>query len=140
MELNATFFLQLAVFFALLAWLSPVLFDPFLRLFEERERRIVGASEEAKKLVGSAEERTALIAQRTADAQAEARGVLVGLRARAQEREAEIVQAARDKASKRLDAARAELATATEAARKNLHDDARALAGEIAQKVLGRAA
>lgn len=140
MELNATLFLQLAVFFTLLAWLSPMLFDPFMRLFEERERRIVGAAEEAKKLSGSVEERTALIAQRTAAAQAEARALLVTLRARAQEREKEIIAAAREKAAARLDEARADLFEASEAARRNLKDDATALSGDIVKKVLGRAA
>lgn len=140
MELNATILIQFAVFFTLLAWLSPVLFDPFMRLFEEREKRIVGAAEEAKKLVGSAEELTALIAQRTAAAQAEARMVLTNLRAKAQEREAEIVKAAREKAAQRLEEARADLFEATEEARRSLKDDAKTLSANIVEKVLGRAA
>lgn len=140
MELNATFFLQLAVFFTLLAWLSPMLFEPFLKLFEERERRIVGAADEAKKLTGSVEERSALIAQRTAEAQAEARGVLATLRTRALEREKEIIAAAREKAAARLDEARADLFEASEEARRSLKDDAAALSQDIVKKVLGRAA
>ena len=140
MELNATIFLQMAVFFTLLAWLSPMLFDPFLRLFEERERRIVGAAEEAKLLGGAAEERGVLIAQRTAEAQAEARKVLAELRAQAQAKEAQIIAAAREKASLRLDEARSDLFEATEEARRSLKDDAKAISAEIVQKVLGRAA
>lgn len=140
MELNATIFLQMALFFTLLAWLSPMLFDPFMKLFEERERRIVGAADEAKRLAGSAEERTALIVQKTAEAQVEARKVLAELRAKGQEREAQIIAAARDKASVRLDEARADLFEATEEARRSLKDDAKALSNEIVQKVLGRAA
>lgn len=140
MELNATIFLQMAVFFTLLAWLSPMLFDPFMRLFEERERRIVGAAEEAKRLGGAAEEKGALIAQKTQEAQLEARQVLNDLRAQAQVREAQIIAAAREKASQRLDEARADLFEATEEARRNLKDDAKALSADIVQKVLGRAA
>lgn len=140
MELNATFFLQMAVFFVLLAWLSPVLFEPFMRIFEEREKRIVGAAAEAKQLSGSVEERAALIAQRTAAAQADARGVLTQLRTRAQEREREIIAAAREQAAGQLEQARAGLAASTETARKNLRDDANALSSEIVTRVLGRAA
>ena len=140
MELNATIFLQMAVFFTLLAWLSPMLFDPFLRLFEERERRIVGAAEEAKRLGGAAEERGVLIAQRTAEAQAEARKVLADLRLQAQAKEAQIIAAAREKASLRLDEARSDLFEATEEARRSLKDHAKAISAEIVQKVLGRAA
>lgn len=140
MELNATIFLQMAVFFTLLAWLSPMLFDPFIRLFEERERRIVGAAEEAKRLGGAAEERGALIAQKTAEAQADARKVLAELRTQAQAKEAQIIAAAREKASNRLEEARADLFEATEEARRSLKDDAKAISADIVQKVLGRAA
>ena len=140
MELNATYFLQLFLFFALLAWLSPMLFDPFMRLFEERERRITGAADEAKRLMGSADEAAARIAQRTLEAQGEARKVLESLRLKAHERETEIIGAAREKASARLDEARADLFEASEEARRALRDDAKVLAADIVQKVLGRAA
>ena len=140
MELNATFFLQLVLFFALLAWLSPMLFDPFLRLFEEREHRITGAADEAKRLAGSADEAAARIAERTQQAQLEARQVLNDLRVKAAAREAEIIDAAREKASARLDEARADLFESTEEARRALRDEAKKLSSDIVEKVLGRAA
>jgi F-type H+-transporting ATPase subunit b len=139
-ELNATIFLQAAIFFVLLGWLTPTLFDPFLKLFEERERRIVGAAHEAKRLSGSADERALLIEQKTKDAQAEARKVLSELRAKAAEREAEIVAAARSKAGERLEEARADLFETTEEARRALKEQAKGLSGDIAHKILGRAA
>jgi F-type H+-transporting ATPase subunit b len=140
MELNATYFLQLALFFALLASLSPMLFDPFMRLFEERERRIHGAAGEAKRLLGSADEAAARIEKATVEAQLEARKILDRLRVEAHAKEAAIIGAAREKASARLDEARADLFEATEEARRSLRDDARALSAEIVEKVLGRAA
>ena len=140
MELNATFFLQLAIFFVLLCWLTPTLFQPFLKLFEERERRIVGAAEEAKRLSGSADERAALIEAKTRDAQTDARHVLADLRAKALEKEAEIVQQARAKAAERLEEARSDLFEAAEDARRALKEQAKGLSGDIAQKILGRAA
>ena len=140
MELNATFFLQLAMFFALLAWLSPVLFDPFMRLFEEREKRIVGASEDAKRLTGSADDAAQMILVRTQEAQAGARKVLQDIRATAQVREKEIIDAAREEATARIDEARADLFEATEEARRTLRDEAKALSAAIVEKVLGRAA
>ena len=140
MELNATFFLQLAIFFVLLGWLTPTLFQPFLKLFEERERRIVGAAEEAKRLSGSADERAALIEAKTRDAQTDARRVLADLRAKALEKEAEIVQQARAKAAERLEEARSDLFEAAEDARRALKEQAKGLSGDIAQKILGRVA
>jgi F-type H+-transporting ATPase subunit b len=140
MELNATLFLQMALFFALLAWLSPMLFDPFLRLFEEREKRIVGAADEAKRLSGSADEAASMIERRTLEAQADARKVLETHRAKAQAKEAEIIGAAREKASVRIDEARSDLFEATEEARRQLRDEAKKLSSDIVEKVLGRAA
>ena len=130
----------MAIFFTLLAWLSPMIFDPFVKLFEERERRIVGAAEEAKRLTGSAEETASAIEKRTQEAQADARRVLNDFRTQAQAREAEIIRVAREKATARIDEARAELFEASEDTRKKLKEDAKALSNEIVQKVLGRAA
>jgi len=59
---------------------------------------------------------------------------------KAQAKEAEIVGAAREKASTRLDEARSDLFEATEEARRQLRDEAKKLSGEIVEKVLGRAA
>jgi F-type H+-transporting ATPase subunit b len=139
-ELNATIFLQAAIFFALLAWLSPVLFDPFLKLFEERERRIVGAAEDAKQLAGSADESAKKLEEKTREAQNEARKVLASLRAQANEKEQKIITDARAVASAKLDEARSDLFEASEEARRSLKDDAKALSSQIVEKVLGRAA
>jgi F-type H+-transporting ATPase subunit b len=139
-ELNATFLLQLAIFLLLVAFLSPVLFRPFMRLFEERERRIVGAKDEAQALAGSADEKAEIIAQKTAEAQAEARRVLTTLRARAAEREHEILEAAKKAAATRIDDAREELFAQTEHTRASLKTDADKLAAAVVEKGLGRAA
>jgi F-type H+-transporting ATPase subunit b len=140
MELNATILIQAVVVLVLMAWLSPVLFGPLMKVFDERERRIHGAAEEAKRRAGSADEKTALVDQRTKEAQAEARQILTGLREEAQQAEKTMLAKAREQASERLDEARSELFTATEDARRALKDDAARLADQVVQKVLGRAA
>ena len=140
MELNATILIQAAILIGLMLWLGPVLFGPAMRLFDEREKRIHGAADEAKKQLSSAGEKSAVVEQRLQAAQAEARGVLASLREKAQEKERALVESARADAGKRLDAARGELATATDDARKALSSDAAAMADDIVKKVLGRAA
>jgi len=57
MEVNGTIFLQIFIFLTLLLWLSRSLFAPILRLFDERDRRIVGAKEQALTLNSLAEEK-----------------------------------------------------------------------------------
>jgi F-type H+-transporting ATPase subunit b len=140
MEVNATFLLQLALICLLMFFLEPILFRPIMRLFDEREKRIVGAAEDAKRYLGAADEKSALAEQKTAAAQHDARAVLATLRAQGAEREAKLVEDARTAAATRLEEAREQLFDATESARRTLKDDAKKIADEIVAKVLGRAA
>lgn len=140
MEVNATLLLQLAMFLLLLAWLSTFLFSPFLRLYDERERRIEGAAGEAKQLRAGADEKAGLIEARMREAQDEARQILHALRDKATARERTIVEEARAAAQSRIEDARADLFAVTEEVRGTLRDDARALADDIVEKVLNRAA
>jgi len=139
-ELNATIFIQAVILIALMLWLSPMLFGPALRLFDERDKRIHGAAEETKRQLSSASEKSVVVEQRLQAAQAEARGVLAGLRDKAQQNERTLIETARADAGKRLDGARAELFTATDEARKALEADAAAMADDIVKKILGRVA
>ncbi len=140
MELNATVLIQAVIILVLMAWMSPVLFGPLMKVFDERERRTHGAAAEAEKYLGAADEKTAYVEQKTKEAQARARTVLTSLREKAQEAERAHLAVAREKAAVRLDQARTELSTATNDARTALKGDADAIANEIVQKVLGRAA
>ena len=139
MEVNATLLLQLALFLLLLAWLSTFLFSPFLRLYDERERRIEGAAGEAKRLRRGAAEKADLIDARMRDAQEEARKILQSLREKGMAKERAIVEDARAAAQGRIDDARADLFAVTEEVRGTLRDDARALADDIVAKMLNRA-
>src|SRR4051812_5295939 len=49
-DLDLTVVGQMALFVFLMIVLKPVLFDPMLKLFEEREKRIEGAKLEARKI------------------------------------------------------------------------------------------
>src|SRR5690349_1738671 len=89
-DLDASLVIQIAVFVVLLVVLKPLLFDPMLKLFEEREKRIEGTRHAASK-----ED------QRSAQALAKYEGILAKareagnaerdqLRSSGQKREAEI--------------------------------------------------
>jgi len=49
-DFDATFLVQFVLFAGLTLVLKPLLFDPMLKLFEERERRIDGAKMQARKI------------------------------------------------------------------------------------------
>jgi F0F1-type ATP synthase membrane subunit b/b' len=139
-ELNATILIQAAIVLALMAFLSPVLFGPALKVFDEREKRIHGAADEAKRQLGTAGEKAALVEQKLQAAQVDARQVLAALREKALAGERELLDKARNDANVRIEKARGELNSATDSARSSLTTDANAIADDIVKKVLGRAA
>lgn len=140
MEFNATFLLQLGIFLALLMVLSNVLWEPLLKLMDERERRIDGAAHEAQQLRAKAEAAAGTIEARMAEASAEAKKVLGELREKGRKIESDLIDKAKEDAQAKLEDARADLFAATEDARGALKDDAAKIAADVVGKVLGRAA
>ena len=59
LDINGWFFVQLANFVLLFLFLNYLIFQPFLRLFKEREENTQGALDKAKELDG---EKDAIIA------------------------------------------------------------------------------
>jgi F-type H+-transporting ATPase subunit b len=139
MEINATILLQLALFLVLMVLLSQFLFQPLLRLFDARERRIDGAQEEAKQYRENADQKAAIIEERVQDARHEARETLNDFKARAKDREDEIIGAAREHSQARLNEARQTLEQQVQQAKAKLNNDAMTLAEDMAAKALGRA-
>ena len=139
MEINATILLQLALFLVLMVMLSQFLFQPLLRLFDARERRIDGAQEEAKQYRENADQKAAIIEERVHHARQEARETLNDFKARAKGREDEIIGAARELSQTRLSEAREVLEKQVEQAKSKLNNDAMSLAEDMAAKALGRA-
>ena len=139
MEINATILLQLALFLVLMVMLSQFLFQPLMRLFDARERRIDGAQEEAKQYRENADQKAAIIEERVNHARQEARETLNEFKARAKNREVEIIGAAREVSQARLGEAREALEQQVDQAKSKLNNDAMSLAEDMAAKALGRA-
>jgi F-type H+-transporting ATPase subunit b len=140
LEINATLLLQLVLFLVLLAWMSSVLVAPLMRIYDEREKRIYGAAEEAKQLRSGADEKAGLVDDKLKEAHEEAREVLEQLRKKGMDKERELIDEARSKAASKLEDAQADLFATTEEIKGDLREDADKIAAEIVEKVLGRAA
>ena len=137
-DLDLTLFVQLGFFLVLLFVLKPTLFDPMMRLFEEREKRIEGTRHEATK----EDERSAkalakyeAICAKGRDAGAVERDAL---RAEGTKREQEIMSQVRAEVAATLEQGRAAIAAETKAARKDLEGEVRLLGRATASRVLGR--
>src|SRR5260221_14761581 len=94
---------QVVLFLLLLAVLKPVLFDPMLRLFEEREKRIEGAKVEARHIDEKSAGALTKYEQEMAKARAAANAERDRLRAEGTKAENEILSKVRAATAKTLE-------------------------------------
>jgi F-type H+-transporting ATPase subunit b len=138
LDLDLTFVVQMAAFTVLVLILKPLLFDPLLKLFEERERRTEGAKLLARKMDERAGEilrqyETELENVRRAAAEEREK-----LRAEGQRLEAQILHEARADVAKVLEQGKAKIESERRANRAELAAKTQDIAREIAARVLGR--
>jgi len=137
-DLDASLVVQIGIFILLLVILKPLLFDPMLKLFEEREKKIEGTRREATK-----ED------ERSAKALAKYEGILSKardagnlerdqLRAEGQKKEAEILALVRSQTGATVESGRKAIAEEAKAARTALETESKVLGSVIASRVLGR--
>jgi len=135
---NRTTLVLLAVFVVLVPVVNRLLLAPLMGVLDERESRIEGARRRAAEL---AEQASALVARHDA-AVREAREISNAEHARtveeARRSQHATVAEARRLAEGEVAGARSRVAAAVESARGALRGEARALAGEMAERLLGR--
>jgi F-type H+-transporting ATPase subunit b len=129
---------QVGIVLVLMILLKPALFDPMLRLFEERERRIDGAKVLARRL--DEESAGALTKYEREMAAARAAGNVERdkLRVEGQKAEAEILARVRASTAQTLEVGRKKAEEEARAVRTALTADAAQISKELASRVLGR--
>jgi F-type H+-transporting ATPase subunit b len=138
-DINSSLLIQIVNFLVLMAALHFILFKPIIAIMRERQQAISGSFTDAK----TAQEKTqALLEQYNAslaDAKQKAAAAYSALYQQGLDSQRDLISAEREKATARLDQARAEVAAAAAAARTELKKETEALAREISAKMLGRA-
>jgi F-type H+-transporting ATPase subunit b len=137
-DFDLTLLGQVALFILLLVVLKPLLFDPMLKLFEERERRIDGAKVLARKIDEKSAGALATYEQEMQKARAAANLERDKLRAEGQKAENEILARVRATTAKTLEEGRKRMQAEAATAKEALRNDAAATARELATRVLGR--
>jgi len=137
-DVDATVFVQFALFLVLFVIGNRYLFQPYLRLRERRKAGIEGARAEAERMTAQADAKLADYEKQLAIAREGANEEARKIRGEASRLELEVTGQARAKAQEATDAAQATLRRETEAARGQLLPQADALARSIASKLLGR--
>ena len=137
-DVDLTFVVQTVLFIALTLVLKPLLFDPMLKLFEEREKRIDGAKIQARKIDEKSATALAQYETQMASARAAAGAERDKIRGEALKREQEVLGAVRASAAKVLDDGKRAAQSEAQKARAALKTEAVAMARELASRVLGR--
>lgn len=132
---NATFFVQLAIFFAVIAVLSRGIFKPIVALVDARQEKSSGSMEKVVRYEKIVEEKTAQYHGALQQARNEALTLKDKIRQEAGAEEKRIVEAARKDAEAALSKIRSELEADVVAAKEGLAREIPALASLIAKKI-----
>jgi len=136
MEVNGTIFLQILIFLSLLLWLSRSLFAPLLRLFDEREKRIVGAKTESLELGSLADEKSKAFDLACDQARKSGKHTLSELKQALEKEHQEALALMKARAKEKLDKAQSELLEQEKEVRKILTAASSSLADDIVAVLL----
>ncbi|MEO8798012.1 MAG: H(+)-transporting ATPase [Polyangiaceae bacterium] len=137
-DLDATIFIQIVVFSLLVLALKPLLFEPMLKLFALREKKIEGAKADARHMDDESAQALSKYESAMAAARAAAGTEREKLRAEGQKSENEILAAVRASTSKTLEGGRKQTDAEATRVRGDLGPQVKLLAADMASRALGR--
>jgi len=138
LDFDLSFVLQMIIFSIIVVVLKPLLFDPLMKVFEERELQTDGAKVLARKMDERAGEMLQRYEAELEKVRAAAAEERERLRAEATQLEQRILAEARQETATILERGRARIAAEAKATRAELQARAVELSREIARNVLGR--
>lgn len=137
-DFDPTFLVQLVLFAAFFLVLKPLLFEPLLRVFEEREKRTEGAKKEAREMdlkagdIGARYEAELEKVRRAAGLEREK------VRHEVARLEARIMAEARAESTRIIDDGKKKIEAEVATLRSDIDKQIPELAAQIATRVLGR--
>lgn len=129
---------QIVLFLVLWVILSKVLFRPYMSLLEERERKTTGAEHDLSELEYEAARLRAQYEEKIAQAQATGNAAKEAILQEARQQREGVLSQARQESMGILEGVRQELANQMQKERQLAAAEVRAIAQEMATKVLGR--
>jgi len=137
-SVDGTFAIQIVSFLILWVVLRRILFDPMLKVLDERQSRTSGSLEMASHIRSDVESLRAEHADRVAQARDRSMRQLEESRKLTTEEERTVLGAARAQATARLATTRVEISEQVARARATLERDTATLATQLVEKVVGR--
>lgn len=137
LDITQYFFWQLINFILLFVVLNKILFQPFMRLFEERKSKTTGALDEAAGMDAQKDGLLVEVDAKLAEARKKARTVFEGLSSEGLEVQKGVLGAAQKDAADINRKAKEELQAAAEKATSSLRSDVETFAKQIVDKLVG---
>lgn len=137
-DLDASIFIQLGIFFAAFFVLKSLVFGPVMSLFDAREAATTGAKQDAARMEDEAAQKRAHFEGELRKVKASAGEEREKLRAEAQKLARELTDKARFEATAAQKSAKARLDQEAGGVRERAMRDVPQLAKDIASKLLGR--
>ncbi|HYA29644.1 MAG TPA: hypothetical protein VEI95_12560 [Acidobacteriota bacterium] len=137
-QLDISIVYQIIIFLILWLILNKLLFQPYLQLLAERERKTTGAQHDSSDLEHEGARLKAQYEERLARAQAAGYAAKDAIVQEGRQQREKILTQAREEAASTLQQVRREVATAMEQERRLAAAEAATVAGEMVTKVLGR--
>lgn len=135
-DIDGTALVATALFIATWFFLKVLIFDPYLKLVDQRDEQIEGARDDAASMEARAEETLAEYDRRLVEARSEASALRDEARTEGEQRRDALVTSARDDAGEHLRASRAQMEAGLDTARAQLDAKARDLSGAIVDRLL----
>jgi F-type H+-transporting ATPase subunit b len=137
-QLDYSIAYQIVLFVVLWLILNKLLFQPYLRLLEEREHRTTGAQHDSVDLEHEGAKLKAQFDAKMTQGQAAGYSAKETIDQEARQQREKILGQARDEASRSLDQVRQQVAAAMEQEKRLLAAEVSAVAVDMVNKVLGR--
>jgi F-type H+-transporting ATPase subunit b len=137
-DIDGTVLIQFAIFIVMYLVLRRFLFEPYLRMREQREANIEGAEKTAQELLHKRDTLDTEYQQRVQKARAGAEEERMRLQSEGRARETEVLGQARARSQARVSESTTKIAAEVKIAQAELAKQAEPLARSIANKLLGR--
>ena len=137
-EINFTIIIQAFNFFLLLVILNKVLYKPILKILEEREQRIDGQQQQAKKIIEDGQVLQGDYDKKLYNAKIEAMNTKNAARSAASEQANGIIDDSRKKAEEIINQMQQQMVLELAQAKKELEPELSVMSATIAQQILGR--
>jgi F-type H+-transporting ATPase subunit b len=139
-SLDWTLVVQAVNFLVFMVLINKFLFQPLLRLMEEREKELGATYSEIEALRRKAQELLEEVEALISEAKAEAKNLIDSAVREARAEREKIIKAAQEEASAKVEAAKKEIWSSFEQEKAKLEKEAEKIAEEIVKKILKKVA